>query len=207
MYSIRDCRRVVLATANPHKLRELTALLAPLDVPLLSLAEVGRPAHDAVEDGSTLRENARIKAAHYARCLSEWVLSDDTGLEVDALNGAPGVRSARYAGDGATMAENRARLLLELAAIDANDRTARFVCCFALAAPDGQIVLESRGKCAGRIRTEPAGSGGFGYDVLFEVAGIGRTLAELGADETALFGHRGVAARQFITAWQQAMAQ
>ncbi len=204
---IQNCRQLVLATTNPHKLRELRSLLAPLDVLLAGLSDTGRVVPEAVEDGATLSQNARLKAAHYARCLSEWVLSDDTGLEVDTLNGAPGVRSARYAGDGATMAENRARLLSELAGIEAGRRTARFVCFFALAAPDGQIVLEASGECAGRIRTEPAGSGGFGYDVLFEVDGIGRTLAELDAAETALFGHRGQAARHFINAWRQAAAQ
>jgi XTP/dITP diphosphohydrolase len=204
MSQLHTCQRLVLATTNPHKLRELQSLLAPLGVLLLGLTDVEKKAPEAIEDGATLAANARLKAKHYARCLSEWVLSDDTGLGVDALGGAPGVRSARYAGDGATMVEHRARLLSELAGIDAARRTARFVCCFALAAPDGEIVLEASGECAGRIRTEPAGNAGFGYDVLFEVEGIGRTLAELDAAETALFGHRGHAARQFIAAWRQA---
>jgi XTP/dITP diphosphohydrolase len=135
------------------------------------------------------------------------VLSDDTGLEVDALNGAPGVRSARYAGNGVTMLENRAKLLSELERVQASARSARFVCWIALASPDGQIVLEGAGTCAGHLRTEPAGHGGFGYDVLFEVDGIGRTLAELDEAETALVGHRGQAARHFINAWRQAVAQ
>jgi XTP/dITP diphosphohydrolase len=207
MSSILNCRRIVLATTNPNKLRELRSLLAPLEVSLVSLAEVGRSAPDAVEDGSTLRENARLKATHYASRLSEWVLSDDTGLEVDSLNGAPGVRSARYAGDSATMAENRAKLLSELEGVDVSARSARFVCWIALAAPDGQIALEGTGLCAGHLRTEPAGHGGFGYDVLFEVDGIGRTLAELDEAETALIGHRGQAARHFINAWRQAVVQ
>ena len=206
MSALRTCTRLVLATTNPHKLRELQSLLAPLGVPLLGLADIGRTASEAIEDGATLAANASLKATHYARCLSEWVLSDDTGLEVDALGGAPGVRSARYAGDRVTMAENRSRLLAELAGVDAGRRSARFICCFALADPGGQIVLEARGKCAGRIRSEPAGSAGFGYDVLFEVEGIGRTLAELDPDETALLGHRGDAARHFIEAWRQATA-
>jgi len=206
MSELHTCQRLILATTNLHKLRELQSLLAPLGVPLVGSADVGRTVPEATEDGQTLAENARLKATHYARCLSEWVLSDDTGLEVDALGGAPGVRSARYAGDGATMADNRARLLSELAGIEAGRRTARFVCCVALAAPDGQIILEASGESAGRIRTEPAGNGGFGYDVLFEVDGIGRTLAELDADETALLGHRGRAARHFIEAWRQATA-
>lgn len=203
MGAIRDCQRLVLATTNPHKLRELRSLLGSLAVPLVSLAEVGRRVADAVEDGSTLRENARLKGAHYARAIGEWVLSDDTGLEVDVLGGAPGVRSARYAGDGATMEQNRVKLLSELAGVEPSRRSARFVCWLALADPDGQIVLESMGECAGRIRNEAAGSGGFGYDVLFEIEGDGRTLAELDEDETTLLGHRGAAARHFIEAWRR----
>jgi XTP/dITP diphosphohydrolase len=199
MSAIQDCRRLVLATTNPHKLRELQSLLVSLDTPLVSLSDIGRTVPDAVENGSTLRDNARLKASHYARGLHEWVLSDDTGLEVDALNGAPGVRSARYAGDGATMTENRAKLLSEMEG--RRDRSARFVCWIALSDPEGNIVVECSGSCRGLLRTEPVGQGGFGYDVLFEVAGLGRTLAELDEAETALFGHRGAAARHFINAW------
>jgi len=207
MALLKDCRRLVLATTNPHKLRELQSLLAPLGLSLIGLKEVGRVVPDAVENRATLRENAQLKASHYARILHEWVLSDDTGLEVDLLNGAPGVRSARYAGDGATMIENRAKLLADLQEFGPLDRTARFVCCLALAAPDGQIVLDADGACSGHIRTEPIGNRGFGYDVLFEVDGYGRTLAELDEAETALVGHRGLAARHFIEAWRHSQSR
>lgn len=203
MAAIQGCRRLVLATTNPHKLRELRTLLQPLGMPLPGFAEFGGRLTQAAEDGATLRENARLKAVHYARALREWVLSDDTGLEVDALDGAPGVRSARYAGDGATMAENRAKLLADLEKAEPSARAAQFVCWLAVSDPEGQIVVEATGACTGRIRTEPTGQGGFGYDVLFEVDGIGRTFAELDEAQTALFGHRGAAARHFIKAWRR----
>lgn len=207
MYAKQDCRRLVLATTNPHKLRELRLLLAPLGIPLPGFAEFGGTVAEAAEDGATLRDNARRKAAHYARSLGEWVLSDDTGLEVEGLAGAPGVRSSRYAGDGATMADNRAKLLSELAGVAESQRAARFVCWMAVADPAGRVVLESQGECAGRIRDAAAGAGGFGYDALFEVAGCGRTLAELDDAETVLVGHRGAAARHVIDAWREAASR
>jgi 16S rRNA (cytosine1402-N4)-methyltransferase len=190
-------RRLVLATTNPHKFRELADLLPPLGVPLLSLVDVP-DVSPVSEDGSTLAANARLKASGYAARIGEWVLADDTGLEVDALAGAPGVRSARYAGDDATMADNRARLLRELEQVPGGDRTARFVCCLALANPAGEIAAEATGVCRGKIRRDPAGTGGFGYDSLFEVAGTGATLAELSPDQTVALGHRGHAVRQLL---------
>ena len=192
-----QCRRLVLATKNAHKVREMSSLLAPLGVPLTPLTEFPR-VDSAVEDGATLAENSRRKAAGCALQLREWVLADDTGLEVDALAGAPGVRSARYAGDRADMAANRAKLLAELVSAPGTARTGRFVCCQAVAAPWGEIVAEATGVCCGVVRREPAGTGGFGYDVLFEVTGTGRTLAELNAAETAALGHRGQAARELM---------
>lgn len=196
-----SCRRIVVATTNPHKLRELTALLAPLAVPLVGLSDVSNAVPPAPEDGASLAEIARAKASHYAQLLVEWVLSDDTGLLVNALGGAPGVRSARHAGDGASMAQNRAKLLADLQGVAGARRAARFECHLAIADPTGRIVAEATGVCAGRLRTEPAGAGGFGYDALFEVAGLGRTLAELDERETARFGHRGAAARRLIAVW------
>lgn len=195
-----NCSELVLATGNRDKLLELRALLAPLNVSLHSLADFP-DVTPAAEDGTTLADNAKRKATEYALQLRRWVLSDDTGLEVDALHGAPGVRSARYAGDPATMAENRARLLADLSAVPDDQRGARFVCCLAVAAPDGKIVAEATGECSGRMRREPAGRGGFGYDSLFEVSGLGRTLAELDPQETARLGHRGRAVRRLLEAW------
>lgn len=192
-----DCHRLVLATTNADKARELSGLLAPLGLPLVGLGAFP-DVLPVPENAATLRENARLKAAGYAAQLGEWVLADDTGLELDALGGAPGVRSARYAGDHAGMAANRARLLADLAHFHDSQRSGRFVCCLAVAAPAGVIVAEASGACPGRLRRTPAGTGGFGYDALFEVAGTGRTLAELDAPGTAEWGHRGKAVRALL---------
>ena len=151
------CESLVLATGNPHKVQELAGLLCPLGILLKSLADFSG-AVSVDEDGKTLAENARRKAIGYARALGEWVLADDTGLEVDALNGAPGVRSARYAGVGATMAENRAKLLEELEGIAEVKRTARFACHLAIANPDGEVVMESRGSVAAGCVSRGPGS-------------------------------------------------
>lgn len=191
------CSRLVLATGNANKVREFHQLLGSLAIPLLSLTDFPHVS-PVDENGTTLAENAQLKAAGYARQLAEWVLSDDTGLEVDALNGEPGVRSARYAGEHATMEANRAKLLAALAEVPMAQRTARFVCHLALALPGGEIVAEATGTCAGRIRLEAAGTFGFGYDVLFEVEGSGRTLAEFDAAETAIVGHRGRAVQRLL---------
>jgi XTP/dITP diphosphohydrolase len=189
---------LVLATGNPHKVRELAALLSPLSVQLASLADYAA-AIPVAEHGATTTENVRQKATLYARQLQQWVLADDTALQVDALHGAPGVRSARYAGPHATMAENRAKLLADLAAVPDAERTARFVCQLAVADPTGRIVVEAAGVCPGRIRREPAaGAFGFGYDALFEVSDTGQTLAELTPDVTAIVGHRGRAVRVLL---------
>ena len=190
--------RLTLATTNPYKVMELSDLLKPLEVELKSLADW--PAVVAVdEDGVTPAENARKKAVGYARQLSEWVLADDTALCVDALGGEPGVKSARYAGERATMDQNRALLLERLATVPDALRTARFVCHLAIASPDGEVVWEVAGKCEGRILRGPsAGSFGFGYDVLFAVDGVPGTLAELPPEVTAEVGHRGRAARELL---------
>jgi XTP/dITP diphosphohydrolase len=199
----RDCQHLVLATRNPHKLAELTGLLAEWPVALGSLADYPG-AMDVDEQGATSAENAALKAAGYARQISQWVLADDTELVVDALGGAPGVRTARYAGPQATTAENRARLLADLIAVPDSLRTARFVGHLALADPAGNIVVESTGTCEGRIRRAAADGGyGFGYDVLFEVSGLGRTLAELDPTATARAGHRGLAVRALLAQLRQ----
>ncbi len=192
--------QLVLATGNPHKVQELTELLRPLRIPLKSLADFSE-AVSVEEDGETLAENARRKAVGYATALGRWVLADDTGLEVDALNGAPGVRSARFAGDAATMPENRAKLLGELKGIPEAKRRARFVCHLAVANPDGELVIETSGVCCGRLRSVGTGEFGFGYDSLFEIVEYRRTLAELGPAATAVIGHRGRAVRRLLAVW------
>ena len=190
---------LVLATGNAGKAREFAALLLDWPVRLRTLADFPE-VRMADERGETLEENARAKARDVARQLNAWVLADDTGLFVDALGGAPGVRSARYAGATASPADNRA-LLLERLAPHPEPWTARFLCRLALADPAGAIVAEATGESAGAVRRTPCGTGGFGYDVLFEVAGTSRRLAELSDAETARLGHRGQAVRALRVFW------
>lgn len=197
---------ILLATTNPHKLGEVRAVLEPHAIRVLSLNDVLGPAGEAaleepVEDAPTFEGNARIKATHYATHTGRVTLADDSGLEVDALDGAPGVLSARYAGVGADRAArdaaNNAKLLDALADVPDDRRTARFVCAMCLAAPDGRILATSRGTFEGRIAHGAQGNNGFGYDPLLIVAGdpTGRTSAELSPDEKNARSHRGAAAR------------
>ena len=177
--------RIVCASANPHKVEELARLL-PSWVDL-----VARPSDigDIDEDAPTLEGNAIIKAVEIANHASEWAISDDTGLEVDALNGAPGVRSARFAGEHATDAENRALLLAKLEG--AQNRSARFRTVVALVSSKGDIHFVG-GECAGTIAESERGDSGFGYDSLFIPAdGDGRTFAEMTGLEKDALSHRG----------------
>lgn len=187
--------RLVLATRNPGKVAELRARLAGLGVDLLSAAEVdGAPEVD--EDRDTLRGNAEKKALALHAHTGLAALADDTGLEVDALNGAPGVYSARFAGPEADDAANRAHLLARLG--DAADRAARFRTVLAFA--DGTDVRFFDGVCEGTILREEQGDGGFGYDALFVPAdGDGRTFAEMDKDEKNRISHRGRALDAFAT--------
>ena len=177
--------RIVCASANPHKVEELARLL-PTWVDL-----VPRPSDigDIDEDAPTLEGNAIIKAVEIANHASEWAISDDTGLEVDALNGAPGVRSARFAGEQATDAENRALLIAKLDGV--TNRSARFRTVVALVSSKGDIHFVS-GECAGTIAESERGDSGFGYDSLFIPAdGDGRTFAEMTGPEKDALSHRG----------------
>jgi len=180
---------LILGTGNRGKAAELATLLDGTGLELLTLADVPSPL--AVDEGSeSFAENARRKASQQAAHLGHWVLGDDTGLLVDALDGAPGVHTARYAGPNATGADNRRRLLAELADVPLERRTARFVCYLALADPKGEIRAESEAHCRGRVLFEPRGALGFGYDSLFEVLEYHRTFAELGATAKAVLSHR-----------------
>jgi len=182
--------RIVCASANPHKVEELARLL-PSWVEL-----VPRPSDigDIDEDAPTLEGNAIIKAVEIANHASEWAIADDTGLEVDALNGAPGVRSARFAGEHATDAENRALLLSKLVGI--TNRSARFRTVVALVSSKGDIHFVG-GECAGTIAESERGDSGFGYDSLFIPAdGDGRTFAEMTGPEKDAVSHRGRALAQ-----------
>jgi XTP/dITP diphosphohydrolase len=187
---------LLLATTNRGKLVELRALLADLPVEIVSLAAAlpGQP--QVVEDGATLLANALIKVRAAASATLMMTIAEDAGLEVDALGGRPGVRSARFAGEGATDAENNAALLAALQEVDDDQRAARFRCVIVLSDPwaEGdarETVVE--GRCEGRIARQPRGAGGFGYDPLFLVDGTGRTMAELGEDEKNRISHRAVA--------------
>lgn len=180
---------VLIATGNRHKLEEIKALLANCPLRLRSLAEFAAlPV--PVEDGASLAENAVKKAVHYAGLCALPCLADDTGLQVAALEGRPGLHTARYAGPRATGPENCAQLLRELA--DRPQRVAYFLCVLALARPDGRHRTWT-GRCDGEILTAPRGSAGFGYDALFYHPPSGRTYAEMSEAELQRFGHRGQA--------------
>ncbi|MDI6692610.1 MAG: XTP/dITP diphosphatase [Anaerosomatales bacterium] len=187
--------RVVVASNNEGKLREIRHVLEPLGWEVVRAADIGGMVPDVEETGATFLENALLKARAYAETFDCVALADDSGLEVDALGGAPGVRSARYAGEPSDDAANNAKLLAELADVPASERTAHFRCVVALVWPDGR-VLAADGVCEGSIGFEPRGSGGFGYDPLFlPDATPGRTMAELSPDEKSAISHRGSALR------------
>jgi len=192
-------QELTIATSNPHKIDEISAVLGPLGIRCVPLGRTDIP--EPEEDGATFEENARIKARAYASALGRMVLADDSGLEVDALGGAPGVHSARYAGIGATREErdraNNTKLLAALSNVPDAQRTARFVCVLSIARPEGTIVAESRGTFDGMIGRAPRGSNGFGYDPLL-VLEDGRTSAELSPDEKNARSHRGNALRLIL---------
>jgi XTP/dITP diphosphohydrolase len=199
-----EMRTVLIATSNRGKLRDFAGAARPLGIEVTSLPDFDSlPA--VVEDGSTFEENARKKAESYS-CYAprQIVLADDSGLEVDALGGAPGVHSARYAAEEPHKAENNtddeannSRLVRELAQVPPEERTGRFVCVIA-AARDGQTLAVFHGKAEGVILHTPRGSNGFGYDPLFYFPQIQKTFAELSAEEKAKYSHRGAAFRKFL---------
>lgn len=192
-------KRVVLASANPGKLRELAALLAPYGLELLSQQALGIGSVE--ETGTTFLANALLKARHAAEVAQLPALADDSGLEVDALGGRPGVRSARYAGEGANDAANLALLLTELEGIDGARRSARYQCVVAwVRTADDPQPLIAHGTWEGHIARAPRGSGGFGYDPAFIPAGGERTAAELSAAEKNQVSHRALATRALVAA-------
>ena len=195
---------LLVATRSAHKLRELRQLLHPARARLVSLDEVG-VAHDVEEPGERFEANAAIKARAYARLTGLPTLADDSGIEVDELDGAPGVRTRRYAGPDATDEENNEKLLAALRGLPAERRGARYVCVLSLALPahagprGGLPLLSTRGTCRGRIAEVPKGTGGFGYDPIFEPASEppgGRTLGQWSAEEKNRISHRSRAARR-----------
>ena len=191
--------RLVLASGNRGKLRELAALLGPLGLQLEPQAQFG--VQPAQETGRSFAENALSKARHAALGSGLAALADDSGLEVDALGGRPGVHSARYAGQDANDAANVRKLLEELRTVPAERRTARFRCVLALVrAADDPVPLLCEGTWDGRIATAPAGTAGFGYDPVFLVVPLGRTVAQLAPEEKNALSHRAQALHQLVAA-------
>jgi XTP/dITP diphosphohydrolase len=190
-------RRVILASANSGKLRELAALLGPLGWRLVPQGELG--IESAAETGASLLENALLKARHAARRGGLAALADDSGIEVEALGGRPGVRSARYAGEHATDRENLEKLLGELRGVAPERRTARYRCVIAYvrSATDSRPLV-AEGCWEGTIASVPRGTRGFGYDPIFVPQGLGRTAAELEAAEKDAVSHRAQALRSLL---------
>lgn len=186
---MKDIKEIVLATGNQHKVAEITKIMADLkSVKFLSLKDYPKIIMPE-ETGQTLRENALIKAMHVARITKHWTLADDTGLEVDALNGEPGVYSARYAGENATYDDNNKKLLEAMSEISPKKRSARFKTISCLCSPDGLAFFEE-GIIEGEISQVPKGDNGFGYDPIFTVKDMNKTLAELSSEQKNALSHR-----------------
>lgn len=190
--------RILIATMNEGKLREYERLLA--EVPGLELETMAslRTRVDVDEDRDTFEANARKKATEIAAVAGVACLADDSGLEVDALGGRPGVRSARYSGEGATDGSNNEKLLAELRGVPEAERSARFRCCIVVVDAKGRDLAAVDGACEGWIGYEPRGSHGFGYDPLFIPAGYDQTMAELGPETKNQISHRAEAARKLV---------
>jgi XTP/dITP diphosphohydrolase len=191
---------LLVATGNAGKLREIRVLLRDLPIRLLSLTDF-LAIEEVAETGSTFAENAALKALGYARQARLLTLADDSGLEVDALGGAPGVRSARYLGEGVSYSDRIDALLTAVKNLKEDERTARFVCALAIASHDQQILYTTQATCEGRIAGASRGSRGFGYDPVFMPMGFTETFGELSADVKNRISHRGRAlekARQFL---------
>ncbi len=183
-------KKIVLGTQNVNKLREVKEILEPLGYSVISLKEFDLEGMEVEEDGATFEANAIKKATEYSRACGLPVLADDSGLAVDVLAGAPGVYSARYAGEAADDTENNKKLLAELKDVPTNRRKAKFVCAMAYVDAQNGIEHVERGEVAGIILEEPLGEGGFGYDPLFYLADIGLTFAQAPAEVKNRHSHR-----------------
>ena len=188
---------VVLGSHNKKKIIELNHLLQPFCLQAASLADYEQ-AIDVVEDGDSFAANAKKKASEQAIHLGAWTLGEDSGLAVDALDGAPGIYSARFAGEDAQDEQNNDLLLEKLSGLPPAKRTAYYVCHVSLSDPQGDIRLDHEAICRGVIRTQRTGTGGFGYDPLFEVPEYSMTFAELGANVKAVLSHRSRAMRAIL---------
>lgn len=188
---------IVLASRNRKKTKEVTEILAAVGfsvIPVTNFPDVP----DVEEDGETFAENAAKKASQVARQLKQWVIGEDSGLIVDALNGAPGIYSARYSGLGATDEKNNSKLLADLASIPDEKRGAGYLCSVALANPDGEIRIACEGTCRGRILHEANGEGGFGYDPYFLIPEYHLTFGQLSSVVKHRLSHRARAFAKFI---------
>jgi XTP/dITP diphosphohydrolase len=186
--------RLAIASRNPHKLREIRRICADWPVSWLTVDEHAGPWPEVEETGETYLDNARLKALAVAAALAEPAIADDSGIEVDALGGRPGPRSARFAGETATDRENLEELIRSLKGVPASGRTARYRCLAVIAFPDGR-ELAAEGTCEGTLVAKPRGTRGFGYDPIFVPAGWERTMAELSDDDKDRISHRGRALR------------
>ena len=189
---------LVIGSRNAKKRDELVALVGPHGVEVKTLADFPDLDLEVDEDGDTFEHNARKKAREYAAATGEWVLADDSGVCIDALKGEPGVFSAHYAGEHGDDGANNALVLKKLTGVPAEKRGAHYVAVLALADPAGEVRVETRGECHGRIVTLPRGENGFGYDPLFEVREYHRTFGELGREVKRALSHRSRALRAML---------
>ena len=193
-------QEIVIASKNQGKIREIRQIYSDLPVAIVEIPDLP----EVVEDGLTFAENARKKAVEIARHTGRWALADDSGLEVDALGGAPGIHSARWSGRGDE--GNNEKLLEELRDVPAPARSARYRAVVVVASPDGRVVAEADGTCEGVIGFDRRGTGGFGYDPLFVVPQFGKTMAELEAATKHSISHRGEALRRLREPLTRALA-
>jgi len=207
----QEKRKILVATGNPGKIVEIRAML-DADVQWLGLADLP-PMPEIVEDGTTFAENARKKATGYAKATGLWTLADDSGLVVDALGGAPGVKSARFSGEKLKDADrtlidhrNIAKTLELLEGVPEEKRTARFVCHLCLASPE-RVLIETEGTLEGLITDREIGQNGFGYDPIFFVPQLNKTIAQLTAEEKNAISHRGNAIRKLKSLLQEFLSE
>ena len=199
-------KKLLVATHNQGKVREFAEMLADMQIEFLSLDDVGITM-DVEETGVTFRENALLKANAYAKMSGLLTLADDSGLEVDALDGAPGIYTARYGGANLTHEERYLYLLQNLTAVSPEDRTARFRCVIVLVDPEGNLCGESEGVCEGTIAQSPAGDGGFGYDPVFYLPERQKTMAQVGSAIKHQISHRGQAVKQIEPLLRKTLAK
>ena len=198
--------RIVVATRNRHKLREISVLLAEagLDLEAVTIDEVA-PDAELIENEDTFEGNAIVKARQATAACHLPAIADDSGIEVDALGGAPGVRSARWAGEPCDDARNNAKMLREMVAVPPEKRTARYRCAAAFVDAGGSLQIVRSGACEGILLSEPRGGGGFGYDPLFWIPSLGKTMAEIDLAQKNQLSHRAAAFRALAQALRRAL--